>query len=160
MPALKTYPENKILKTHHTPHVLVVVADAREAVFYSCKPNSSRPHLSRIAALQAEKITFQSEPGRSHESVGTARHAIAPHTDPKEDSRQTFARAIGKKLEEEFGKSGFENLVLIAAPKVLGDLRAALSENLKRALIAEAGKELTGANETELADYLIANRLV
>jgi protein required for attachment to host cells len=160
MPALKTYPENKVLKPHHAPHVLVVVADAREAAFYSCKANGGRPQLNRIGALHAEKITFQSEPGRSYESVGTARHALAPHTDPKEDGRQTFARAVSKKLQEEFGKNGFENLVLIAAPKVLGDLRAALNENLKQVLIAEAGKELTGASETELADYLSANKLV
>lgn len=160
MPALKTYPENKVLKPRHAPHILLVVADAREAVFYSCKPNSGRPHLNRIGNLHAEKITFQSEPGRSFESGSPTRHAIAPHTDPKEDNRHTFARAVSKRLQEEFGRSKFENLVLIAAPKVLGDLRAALSESLKQALIAEAGKELTGASETELADYLIANKLI
>jgi protein required for attachment to host cells len=160
MPALKTYPDNKILKPRHAPHVLVVVADAREAAFYSCKPNAGRPKLSRISSLQAEKIEFQDEPGRSFESATTARHAVVPHTDPKEDSRHNFTRLVAKKLQEEFGKNGFESLVLIASTKVLGDLRAALNDNLKRALIAEAGKELTGANETELADYLSANKLV
>lgn len=160
MTALKTYPQNKILKTHHVPHILLLVADANEATLYSCRKSAQGVKLTRISSLQAEPIEFQDEPGRSVESVGSARHAIAPHTDPKQDNRQNFTRDIAKRLNEEFGKNGFENLVLIAPPKVLGDLRPALGEVLQKALIAEAAKELVKVPEKELANYLNTNQLV
>jgi protein required for attachment to host cells len=92
--------------------------------------------------------------------VATARHALSPHTDPKEDRRHNFARAIVKKLHEAFDGNGFVNLILIAPPKVLGDLRAELDENLKRAVIVEAAKELCHASESELENYLSTNGLI
>ena len=50
--------------------------------------------------------------------------------------------------------SAFDRLVIAAAPAALGDLRPALSEEVRRAILAELPKDLTKVPTARLAEHL------
>ena len=93
-------------------------------------------------------------PGRTHESSGTARHAIEPKTDPHRQAKQDFARLLADRLEARAAK--FDRLLLVAPPAFLGDLREALGEAARRRLAGTLDKDLTRHKLAGLAVQLDA----
>jgi protein required for attachment to host cells len=93
-------------------------------------------------------------PGRSFESVGHARHAEEPRTDPHREAKRHFAKQICDFVEKGAGDGQFDQLVLIAPPQMLGDLRAYLGPKSAPCVAAEVDKDLTQLPEGELATRL------
>lgn len=94
-------------------------------------------------------------PGRSIDSshVGD-RHAMEPSTDPKEVEKQRFAREIAAILESASNEGRFARLMLVAPPKMLGELRDLLPEKVKDKLVKEVDKDLTWVSVHELPAHL------
>lgn len=80
---------------------------------------------------------------RTIESMGGARHAIEPHTTLREKTTQRFARLLGDALERAHDEHRYERLVLVAPPRFLGRLRAALNEPLRACVAEEICSDLT-----------------
>jgi protein required for attachment to host cells len=95
-------------------------------------------------------------PGRSFESVGHARHAEQPRTDPHREAKRHFAKQICDFIEKGAAENQFDQLVLIAPPQMLGDLRAHLGPKSAHRIAAEVDKDLTQLPEGELATRLHA----
>jgi protein required for attachment to host cells len=93
-------------------------------------------------------------PGRSHESVGSARHAIEPRQDLHEAAEAAFAREVADRLERAASAGRFGRLVLVALPAFLGRLRPALGEQARRRLAGTLNRDLTHLPEQELAARL------
>ena len=93
-------------------------------------------------------------PGRTQESVGGARHALAPRIDWHQQQKEQFARAIARKLDAEAASGSFERLVLIAPPQTLGEIRAALKPATMKRVAAEIVKDLTHVPILELGPHL------
>lgn len=93
-------------------------------------------------------------PGRSFESVGAARHSVAPRTDPERIEEQRFAGLIIERLDQAAGHSRFDKLILVAPPRMLGDLRAALTPRLTGLLAATLAKDLTKIPQARLVGHL------
>lgn len=94
------------------------------------------------------------KPGRSFDSKGRGRHAMEPPTDSSRHAKRVFASEIADALEKEQRAKAFDRLVLVAAPSMLGDLRAALPESVQKAIYHELAKDLTHLNERDLAGHL------
>jgi len=94
--------------------------------------------------------------GRTHESVGATRHAIAAEHDPHRELKHTFAISLARMLDERRSEHAYDRLVLVAPPKTLGDLRAALPASVRALVRAELDKDLTKTPATELPDHLSA----
>ena len=77
--------------------------------------------------------------GRSHSSVGPGRSAIEAHSDPHRELKKRFAHQL---------------LVIVAAPSALGDLRAAISEQVRAKVTGEVAKDLTKTPDGEVAGHL------
>lgn len=92
--------------------------------------------------------------GRTFESVGETRHAIAPKTDPHRELKRTFAEHLAELMDRKFAAKAFDRLVIVAPPKALGDLRAALSDHLKPHIYAELDKDLVKTPTAELPEHL------
>ena len=56
---------------------------------------------------------------------------MEPPTDPQRYAKYEFARELAERLEEAVHAHRFERLVLVAAPKTLGDLRELLPDPVK-----------------------------
>lgn len=95
-------------------------------------------------------------PGRTQESATAARHAITPRVDWHRFEKTKFARSMAKLLDQAAARRAFDRLVLVAPPRTLGDLRAALAEDTRARVMAEIDKDLTHEGLNELAAHLAA----
>lgn len=132
----------------------IVVADGARARIYVDHAAEDEPRPVLLDDLEGDRRPSREigveRPGRVHESADTARHAYAPRVDWHTFEKHLFARRVVDLVEQADHRHGFDRLVLVAPPKALGELRAALPERLGRRVEAELGKDLTGLSEHEL----------
>jgi protein required for attachment to host cells len=124
--------------------------------------DGSRANLfSRHSDGQLEKLEGWDNPeGRlagsesQTDDLGSARpgSSMTPPTDPKRHSQEVFARQLAAVLKERC--TGFTRLLVVAAPKFLGDLRQQLDESVRKKVAAEFAKDLTQLSAHELAPHL------
>jgi protein required for attachment to host cells len=86
------------------------------------------------------------KPGRSFSSMGSGRSAMEYTSDPVKVREANFVKQVAEELDRRYQQSAFSRLIIAAAPSALGNIRGALSDNLKEAVVAEMPKNLT--NET------------
>lgn len=93
-------------------------------------------------------------PGRVYESVGHQRHAIAPRQDLHQQLEISFANQIAAMLDDALKSDAYDRVVLVAPPHMLGDLRKAISPEVRKVILAELSKDLTKVPNDELSDHL------
>lgn len=94
--------------------------------------------------------------GRTHESVGATRHAIAAEHDPHRELKHDFAVSLARMLDQRRSEHAYDRLVIVAPPKTLGDLREALPPAVRALVRAELDKDLTKTPVAELPGHLAA----
>ncbi|MAB15057.1 MAG: Host attachment protein [Parvibaculum sp.] len=95
-------------------------------------------------------------PGRVHESADVSRHAMEPHSDPEKLAKESFARHVATLLGEEAQKGKFDELVVVASPEFLGDLRDELHGEIRKKIVGEVDKDLTHMKPKELRERVSA----
>lgn len=95
------------------------------------------PDHPRLGEIMADRA------GRSFSSVGRHRSAMEPRSDPVEERQRLFADSLSAVLEEHHASGEFDELIVIAAPSMLGDLRQAFDKKLHAAITHEVDKDLT-----------------
>ena len=136
----------------------VVVADGGSAQVYALDRETGA--LAAVADVSMERDTQQSgeimadRPGRSFDSHGSGRHAMEPRTPADKVAEHTFLRQLAHRLEVAAVKGRFTELVLVAAPHALGELRGLLNAHITRAITAELAKNLTHESPSELRAHL------
>lgn len=106
-------------------------------------------------STDAETVSFESDntpvgklmsdqAGRSFASVGNSRSAMELKTDPVRENERAFALHLASILQKHHLVVSIDSLLVIAAPRTLGDLRRALSPQLQRIVDLESNKDLTG----------------
>jgi len=93
-------------------------------------------------------------PGRAFDRGGQGRHGLEPEESASEHDERMFAGALAEMLDKHRNAGAFDLLVLIAGPKLLGKLRAALSEPTRRLVKVELDKDLIDPTEAELREQL------
>lgn len=93
-------------------------------------------------------------PGRSFDSFGQGRHAMGTVQEPVEHIAQQFALELAELLNKGRVAHAYDKLILIAEPKFLGLLRAALDKNTATLVFQTISKDLPHINEEDLAKYL------
>ena len=94
------------------------------------------------------------KPGRSFDSFGKGRHAMSTEQEPTEHIAQQFALDLAELLNKGRLTHAYDKLVLMAEPKFLGILRAALDKNTAALVVQTVNKELLNVKEEDLAKYL------
>jgi protein required for attachment to host cells len=136
----------------------IVIADGANARAFESHGPAQR--LAPVETMtmsgdhRASHELLADRPGRTNESVGPTRHAIEPATDPHRDLKRTFAEHVVDTLTAQLAAKSFDRLVLVAPPKTLGDLRAALTPTLRSVLHAEVAKDLVKTPQIEIAAHL------
>jgi len=74
---------------------------------------------------------------------------------PKQTKERHLAHAIAHALERGMVDNVFDALVLVAPPKLLGELRENLSRGLQKRLLAELPKDFVHLDSEELAKRLL-----
>ena len=132
-----------------------VIADGGRARFVERDEQGAYRTISSFVSteLKASSRDLGTErPGRVHESATTARHAIEPKTDPKEAAKENFIRYVAEQVQS--AQENYDDLVLVAPPRVLGQLRETLAKSVAGAVTRDLAKDLTKVPDHELSEHL------
>ena len=138
------------------PRIWVLVADGGIARIFR-KPNA---HLEMIGeafpgeTMQADLTNKTLGRGIKSGAGGSVRHKYEPHMEAARQDSKLFAQEIADWLETAVQAEAFDKLVLVAAPRTLGDLRLAMARTVQERIVAEVDKDLTGLDEKALRDAL------
>jgi protein required for attachment to host cells len=94
------------------------------------------------------------KPGRVFDSFGGARHSMSKEHEPKEQVALRFAKLLGDLLEKGRALNRYSKLVLIAEPKLLGELRDALPPHTASLVSATLDKDLGGISDRDLPAHV------
>jgi protein required for attachment to host cells len=92
--------------------------------------------------------------GRAFSSTGPSRSAIEPHFDPHRQLKRNFAHRLADALADGWRDRAYDRLIIVAAPSALGDLRAALTPEVRATVMAEVPKDLTKIADAAVAEHL------
>jgi protein required for attachment to host cells len=92
-------------------------------------------------------------PGRTHSSVGPGRSSMEP-TDFHQQAEDRLMTEVAADLAEDLRQQEFSTLVVAAAPAALGALRKAMSDELRKTVIAEVPKDFINMNLVKLGRAL------
>lgn len=137
----------------------VLVADGARAQFYARHDGALEPALDHDLAVPTRapgRKAVTDRPGRAFDSAGIGRHAMEAPTDWKTHEKQMLAHDVAVELRHALESRQCDQLVLVAPPEMLGDLRAVFTPAMRRAVVAEVGKDLTHLSAPELAAHLEA----
>jgi protein required for attachment to host cells len=76
-----------------------------------------------------------------------------PEVDAVEHRNELFAKRVADYLESARNDQRYEQLVLVAAPKMLGQLRQELDKEVKKLVLDEVPKDLSWFNAQEIERY-------
>lgn len=159
------------------PVTWILVVDSRKAQVYTrsrieklipLAGNSRRNQFSEIIAHAPVAVTGmkweaesadQYEVGRNatgmvFESASSARSMSEPKIDVRDEIRDHFARTIALHINQAKAEKVFDRLVLVAAPKMLGELKKHLDAKVMKCIAAEMPKDLTHYEGEELLQHL------
>ena len=130
---------------HIVPRIWIVVADGVRALIF------------RKAGKDMERIA-EARPGYSaatHADKGGASfHGYDVRSEKYHHGEGAFIHNLAAWLDEAERAKAFDRLVLVAAPRALGDLREALSKEVCLRVSAEKAKDLTELSEGEIRRHL------
>lgn len=142
-------------------NTLIVVADGSRARFLRPEADKLVPAgLSDLVAPQSRQRphTLASDgPGRSFSSArGGPRHALEPPQDYHKLEKHRFMTVVAAALDRAHARQEFDELVLVAPRRSLGELRDLLSAPVRRRIREEVPKDLTNEPASRLRQRLNA----
>lgn len=157
---LHTYPEHKLSPSPRKKTLFwLLAADAHEARFYTCGRNwmgqkklvEVKHHLC-VKPVDHEMGRHQL--GRVFESASPAHHMAEPRTDTPRKERRQFLHEVARMLQDALQRRAFDELVIAAPAKVIGDLRLLLPKEVQERVTMEIIREVVSFSPKELSLYL------
>ncbi len=145
------------MKIKHKKTWIVVADGAHARIFLNEGPGTGlMPALDHdfFGNKLASHEIGSDRPGVSFSSSGPGRHAMAPPTDPHEHAEHEFVKLVAKAIKDGLNAHAFEQLILVAPPKALGYLRAALDPQAAKLVKSELNKDLTNLTPHQLGGHL------
>ena len=141
-------------KTHtglKIPHVWYVIADSKQAYIY----RKTSTGLELIAHAQAKGTQIKSVDDHifAPQSLDFKERSTTGHDEPH-DEDILFVQRLVEWLDVAEKEKAFDELVLVAAPYTLGNLRTRLTKNIQNRVTAELNKELTRMSIHEIQERL------
>ena len=93
-------------------------------------------------------------PGRVKESASPSRHAGEPCRDLHDAAKEDFVRTVAAELSALHAQGQFDELVLVAPARVLGEIKVSLSKPMAKVVVKELQKDLTKVPDHELTGHL------
>jgi protein required for attachment to host cells len=130
------------------PHgATVVVADGAKLVMFRNTGNEADPSLTELPHGQVDVENMDS--GKRHQSS-------AANPDDSTQNEDAFASGVADILNKAVLGGKIDALLVIAAPKTLGELRINYHKTLQAKLIGEIAKDLTGHDIPDILKSIAA----
>ena len=146
------------MESVHIPaNALVLISDGRHARLLRNQGTPVKPELiveqafDRVNPPTHEQGTDR--PGRLQNAAGVPRSAIE-QTDWHQRDEELFAAELAELLYKLEHAGKFDELVVVAPPKMLGDLRARFHPKVADAVVAELPRNLTSYSVPEIGKML------
>jgi protein required for attachment to host cells len=94
------------------------------------------------------------KPGRAFDSIGNGRHSMSQEHEAADQVSLMFAKHLCDKLEKARAENRFGKLVLVAEPRLLGELRAALDKPTTALVSATLDKDFVGVDNRDIPKRL------
>lgn len=139
-------------------HVLVV--DGRKSLLFKNEGDAKFPNL--CVAAHSEQVSpatrdqGTSPPGTTHSSVGPGRSGYE-QTDLHQLDEDRFAADAAEMLKNEVLAGRIDALIVVAAPRTLGELRKHYHGEVSKRLLGEIPKDLTGRPADEIETIIVNN---
>jgi protein required for attachment to host cells len=134
-----------------------LVANRASASLYRTLGPGVAPELVRRfehpeGRLKASEINTD-KPGRGFQASG-GRHAFSPEESSIEHTAREFANQLAKDLEHARQNSEYDELAVIAPPRMLGYLREAMHEQTRGLIYGELAKDIDQSNAMDVRKHL------
>jgi protein required for attachment to host cells len=145
--------------THHklAHGAWVFVGDGQKALFLINEGDEKFPNLRRLSVEEHRDPPTHEQgsdaPGRAYSSAGWGRSAVG-ETDWHELEKEHFAASIADRINRAAQSAAFNQLVVVAPPKILGDLRREFTKKTDAKIVAEIPKDLTHHTIAEIEGLL------
>ena len=139
------------------PKLWYVIADGGRARFVTRDEEGAFRTLSSFVSTELHKSAHElgrDRPARVKQSASPARSAVEPRRDLHEAAKEDFIRTVADTLASELKDEKFDELVLVAPPGVIGELKASLSKPTVKVVVKELHKDLTKVPDHELIAHL------
>lgn len=137
----------------------IVVADGAKALFLRNVGDALYPNLEVFREESQDNPPTReqgtSRPGRMRDSISPHNSAMET-TDWHQLAEDRFAKDLAAILYRQAHGGRFEELVLVAAPSVLGELRKELHKEVTDRIIAEIPKDLTNHPVDQIGRLVLA----
>jgi protein required for attachment to host cells len=124
----------------------ILVADGEKALFLKNDGDARSPDLNVVREVHDDNPATRDQgtyrPGRFSDGPSAHKSAVAD-TDWHRLGKERFADEIAERLYEMAHRGDFEEIVLIAPPLVLGEMRRKLHKEVTDRILAEVPKTLT-----------------
>lgn len=141
----------------------IIVADGARARFFMLSDDARK----LVPATNSDMVAPESrgyahdlksdKPGRSYSSSrGGMRHALEPPHDYHKLEKRRFSASLATVLDAACGRREFDQLILVAPRRSLGELRTLMSQRLQRRIQREIAKDLTNETPARLWKHLVA----
>lgn len=135
----------------------VLVGDGEKALVFRNEGDEKFPNLQVIQIMENDnpltKDQGADEPGRRNDGPGPQKSAMEP-TDWHMIEKHRFAKEMAETLYKAAHKGRFSQLIVVAPPVTLGDLRKEFHKEVKDRVVAEFDKTLTGHPPSEIEKIL------
>ena len=134
----------------------IAVLDAAQARFFTLRKSDYGQIFEEAAlALNAGRDAGNGKSGRSD----VERHAFEPRANPRKLEKRNFTMEVAEALDAALTDRRYTELVLVAPPRSLGELREILSERVQKAIMLEVPKSLTNLSSDALWSKLSTHLL-
>lgn len=140
-------------------NALVLVTDGRKTLFFRNHGDENQIDLrtedydQRDDAKDREMKT--DAPGTNAQSAGYSGRVAYEETDFHQLAEDRWAHSAAEAVNERVLRNDFEQLVIVAPPKTLGELRKKLHKEAERRLLCEIPKEMTGRPIPDIEALLV-----
>ena len=135
----------------------VLVADnSRARIFTVETPSSPLIEIDSIVHPEGrmhDRDITSDLPGRGAGSGGS-RHSYETETDAKEYENMGFAKRIAVFLDDSRKDDRCKNLVIVAAPGLLGNLRGEMNDQTRKMITLELAKNLSHLNANDIRKHM------
>ena len=137
----------------------VVVADGEKALFLENRGDTQYPDLQVVQEMEQENPATREQgsdrPGRYSDGPSIHRSAVED-TDWHRLGKERFADEIAERLYKLAHRGAFKEMVLIAPPQVLGEIRRKLHKEVAEKITVEIPKTLTNHTIVDIENLLQA----
>ena len=136
---------------------IVIVADnSRARIFTIDSPKSPLQEIESM--VQSEGRLHEGDmtsdlPGKILGGAGGG-HAYESKTDPKQQQSINFAKRVAEYLDYARKTNKLHNILIVAAPQFLGELRQHMSDGTMEMVVFELDKDLTKHSVEDIRTHL------